>query len=341
MSQDFPLPQHSRIVATDEDSLAMAAQAIRDGKLVAFPTETVYGLGADATNERAVAAIFEAKDRPQFNPLIVHFADPGHAALEVEFDDRARTLARAFWPGPLTLVLPRREDSSIALIASAGLETMAVRVPDALIARALIETAERPIAAPSANRSGTLSPTAALHVELSLRDKVDIILDGGSCVMGIESTIIDLSGATPTLLRPGAIPVEEISELIGPVAHPGNGSAIKAPGMMSRHYAPSIPIRINVAVQDRQRGEAYLTFGPDAPKRAALNLSRSGDLKEAAANLFAMLRALDMPGIRGIAVQPIPDVGLGRAINDRLRRAASGEPASPPSTKRSPPKGTH
>lgn len=335
MTQDFPLPQHSRIVATDEDTLAMAAQAIRDGKLVAFPTETVYGLGADATSDRAVASIFEAKDRPQFNPLIVHFADAGQAALEVIFDDRARKLAQAFWPGSLTLVLPRRKDSSISLVASAGLDTLAVRVPDNAIARALIETSGRPIAAPSANRSGTLSPTAALHVELSLRDKVDIILDGGSCTVGIESTILDLSGETPTLLRPGAIPMEDLAALLDPIALPGNGSAIKAPGMMSRHYAPSIPIRINITPENRQRGEAYLTFGPDAPKRAALNLSRKGDLKEAAGNLFAMLRALDMPGIRGIAVQPIPDVGLGRAINDRLKRAAlgleqSGRPKSIP-----------
>lgn len=325
MMDDFIIPDEDIILPATHDSVDIAATRLQEGKLVAFPTETVYGLGADATNDTAVAAIFEAKDRPEFNPLIIHCKDAGQAALQVDFDDRARKLADAFWPGALTLVLPRAEGSKVSLLASAGLDTLAVRVPDHPVAQALLDACERPLAAPSANKSGTVSPTQALHVALSLSEADNLtILDGGPCEIGIESTILDLSTDTPTLLRLGGVPQEEIEAVIGPVATATKSAdgGVKAPGMLDRHYAPSIPIRINVPKDGRLKGESFLTFGPDAPRRAAINLSKKGDLKEAAANLFTMLRALDQPGIRGIAVMEIPNEGLGRAINDRLNRAA-------------------
>ncbi len=294
---------------------------IQAGKLVAFPTETVYGLGADATLDAAVAAVFAAKDRPRFNPLIIHFPDADKAGEAVVFDDRAQRLAKEFWPGALTLVLPRRTDCAVSRLAGAGLDTLAVRVPNHPVALDFLRAVGRPLAAPSANRSGMLSPTMAIHVVQSLGASATAILDGGPCRVGIESTVVDLTGGTAVLLRPGGIPAKAIEAVIGPLAMPGKADgAPKSPGMGNKHYAPRIPIRLNVLARDP--GEALLGFGPDAPKRGCLNLSRKGDMEEAAANLFAMIHALDQPGFTGIAVMPIPEDGLGAAINDRLRRAA-------------------
>jgi len=305
-----------------------AARLIREGELVAFPTETVYGLGADATNERAVARIFEAKGRPRFNPLISHVADAEGARRLVRWSDLAERLAAHFWPGPLTLVLPKAESSPLALLTTAGLDTAAIRAPDHPIAQALICAADRPIAAPSANRSGGVSPTRAEHVAQSLGDRVKLILDGGPCQVGLESTVLDLTTPAPTLLRPGGATREAIETLIGPIAlsHalPAGDAPLKSPGQLASHYAPSRPVRL--AATTVEPGEALLAFGPHAPAgaRHMLNLSPSGDLTEAAANLFAHLRALDRPDIACIAVMPIPEAGLGLAINDRLRRAAVG-----------------
>jgi L-threonylcarbamoyladenylate synthase len=305
----------------DEGAIAEAAAMLRSGRLVAFPTETVYGLGANASDDKAVAAVFAAKGRPQFNPLIVHLPGVVAAMMLVRFDDRAQTLARKFWPGPLTLVLRRKDDCPISLLAGAGLDTLAVRVPAHPIAQQLLAAAGIPLAAPSANRSGAVSPTTADHVAGSLGAAVDLILDGGACRVGIESTVIDLSSDRPTLLRPGGIAAEEIEAVIGPLGAAGKGGAPRSPGMMERHYATERPLRMNAT--DGRPGEALLAFGPGAPQNA-LNLSAAGDLVEAAANLFAHLHALDRPGVTGIAVMPIPETGLGRAINDRLRRAEAG-----------------
>jgi L-threonylcarbamoyladenylate synthase len=300
-----------------------AAQLLRAGKVVAFPTETVYGLGGDATNDRAVAAIFAAKGRPRFNPLIVHVANAGEAEQLARFDDRARRLAEQFWPGPLSLVLPRRAECPVSLLASAGLATIALRVPAHDLALALIRAAGRPLAAPSANRSGRISPTSAEHVASELDGVIGAILDGGPCRVGVESTVIDLASPKVRLLRPGGIPVDAIEAAIGPVARvTEGGTAPASPGMLASHYAPSLPLRLDA--RSVAPGEALLAFGPDAPAGAArtMFLSRSGDLVEAAANLFAALRALDGPEFSAIAVMPIPEDGLGLAINDRLRRAA-------------------
>ena len=310
-------------------SIEAAARLIREGELVAFPTETVYGLGGDATNERAVAKIFEAKGRPQFNPLISHVLDADEARRLVQWSDVADKLAARFWPGPLTLVLPRAKGSPVALLATAGLDTAAIRAPAHPMAQALIRAAGRPIAAPSANRSGSVSPTPAEQVAESLGDRVKMILDGGPCAVGLESTVLDLTTSPPTLLRPGGATREAIEAVIGPVAlsHavPSGNAAHKSPGQLASHYAPARPVRLNATSVTADEG--LLAFGPQPPAGAnqVLNLSVGGDLTEAAANLFAHLRALDRPANTRIAVMPIPQTGLGLAINDRLRRAAADD----------------
>ena len=294
----------------DSNDIARAAQLIRAGEIVAFPTETVYGLGCDAANDRAVAKVFEAKGRPEFNPLIVHVTGVCEAEAIAAFDASAHRLAEKFWPGPLSLVLKRR--GGVSLLATAGLDTVAIRAPAHEIARALIEAAGVPIAAPSANRSGEISPTRAEHVTVAAA----MVFDGGPCRIGLESTVLDLTSERPAILRPGAVTEEEIGALVGPLA-PAKGG-IRSPGMLARHYATRLPLRRDTA--EPRAGEAFLGFGPDPS--ATLNLSPSRDLTEAAANLFTMLRALDRAPFTGIAVAPIPETGLGRAINDRLRRAA-------------------
>jgi L-threonylcarbamoyladenylate synthase len=303
-----------------------AAELLRAGELVAFPTETVYGLGGDATSEEAVARIFAAKGRPRFNPLIIHLSSLEEALPCARFDERARALAGRFWPGPLTLVLPRRRESRISLLACAGLDTVALRVPSHPVAQALLRAGGRPIAAPSANRSGRLSPTAAAHVAEELGSRVALVLDAGRSPVGVESSVLDLAGETPVLLRPGGVALEELEAVLGRIALGAEGPA-RSPGMIGSHYAPSLPLRM-AAVGPARPGEALLAFGPQAPAGFAevLWLSRAGDLVEAAANLFAMLRRLDRPQFSGIAVMAIPEEGLGRAINDRLRRAAAPRP---------------
>jgi L-threonylcarbamoyladenylate synthase len=314
-------PMSAAILPASPSAIAHAARLLRGGQLVAFPTETVYGLGADAANERAVAAIFAVKGRPRFNPLIVHVPGLAQAESLAIFDARARRLAGQFWPGPLTLVLPRRGDSGLSLLASAGLDTVAIRAPGHPAAQALLHATERPIAAPSANRSGRVSPTEAAHVAAELGDRVALILDDGRARVGLESTVLDLTGETPALLRPGGVTLEALTEFLGPIAMPATGPP-RSPGMLPSHYAPSLPLRLDAT--DARPGEALLAFGPNIPPGFAevAWLSRSADLAEAAANLFAMLRQLDRPPFTGIAVTPIPERGLGRAINDRLRRAA-------------------
>jgi L-threonylcarbamoyladenylate synthase len=310
------------IAPADSQTIICAAKLLRAGRLVAFPTETVYGLGGDATNERAVAQIFAAKGRQRFNPLIVHVPGLAEAEAIAEFDDLARRTAARFWPGPLTLVLPRRRGCAVSLLACAGLDTVAIRAPAHPVAQALLGETGRPIAAPSANRSGRVSPTEAAHVAEELGPCVALILDGGRTPVGLESTVLDLSVGAAALLRPGAVTVEELTELLGPITAP-EGGAVKSPGMQASHYAPSLPLRLNAV--GAHPGEALLAFGPSAPPGFAdvFWLSRSADLAEAAANLFAMMRRADRPEFTGIAVMPIPEHGLGRAINDRLRRAAA------------------
>jgi len=312
------------IVQASDGAIGRAAQLLRAGELVAFPTETVYGLGGDATSETAVARIFAAKGRPRFNPLIVHVPGLEEAEPLAAFDERACEAAEHFWPGPLTLVLPRRPDSGLSLLASAGLDTVALRAPAHPVARQLLRAAGKPIAAPSANRSGRVSPTTAAHVAAEFDADIALILDGGACPIGLESTILDLTGAVPLLLRAGGVSLEELEVVFGEIGMPSAGEKTpRAPGSLPSHYAPSLPLRLDA--REARPGEALLAFGPEAPPGFAevLWLSRSGDLTEAAANLFAALRQLDRPEFAAIAVMPIPERGLGRAINDRLRRAAA------------------
>jgi L-threonylcarbamoyladenylate synthase len=313
------------IVKVTDSAIASAAVLLRAGQLVAFPTETVYGLGGDATNGRAVAAIFAAKGRPKFNPLIVHLPDADHAARHGHMTPLAKRLADAFWPGPLTLVLDRQPGSNLSDLVSAGLDTVALRVPDHPIAQALLQATQCPLAAPSANRSGSLSPTQAAHVAADLASDVALILDGGATAHGLESTVLDARGQAPVLLRPGAITAETIESVLGtPLQRrPIDSARPSAPGQLESHYAPRARVRLEAS--DVKPGEALLAFGPGGPQTpgAAINLSPRGDLMEAAANLFAALRALDKSGAETIAVVPIPTTGLGEAINDRLRRAAA------------------
>lgn len=307
-------------------TLAAAATALRAGRLVAFPTETVYGLGADATNALAVARIFQAKGRPRFNPLIVHVARATAAWHLGASTALARRLADAFWPGPLTLVLRRTQDTPIADLATAGLDTIAVRCPAHHIAQALIDAAGCPLAAPSANRSGRVSPTRAADVAADLGDRVDIVLDGGPCAIGLESTVIDVSGATPILLRPGGVTRQAVEEVVGALRIATVGpERPTSPGQLASHYAPRA--QVVLGLKGLQPGDAVLAFGPSPPRGPGegplINLSPAGDLVEAAARLYTALRELDATGAPVIRVAPIPGSGLGEAILDRLARAAA------------------
>ncbi len=310
------------VFSANDSHIVHAAEILRRGGLVAFPTETVYGLGANAMDDGAVAGIFEAKGRPRFNPLIVHVRNLEAAHALAEFTPPTNTLAGQFWPGALTLVLPRKTNCPLSLLVSAGLDTVALRVPSHPIAQQILAQSGIPIAAPSANRSGHVSPTTAEHVTDDLGDRVELILDGGPTPGGIESTVVGFEQNKPVLLRPGAIAREDIERVAGPLGTPAE-STISSPGQLASHYAPCAPLRLNARTVEPE--ETLLAFGSDVPDGAAevRNLSPSGDLKEAAANLFAMLRELDATGARRIAVMAIPEHGLGEAINDRLRRAAA------------------
>jgi L-threonylcarbamoyladenylate synthase len=316
----------SAVRTANEAVIADAARLLRAGGLVAFPTETVYGLGADATNDRAVAEIFAAKSRPRFNPLIVHVRDLEQAEIHAQFNPTALKLASAFWPGPLTLVLPRHADCLLSELVSAGLETVALRVPAHPIARQLLEVSGVPIAAPSANASGRISATTAAHVEQDLGGVVGLIIDGGPTPLGLESTVIGFDGGEPVLLRLGAIARAAIEDVTGRIGE-FSGSAVHSPGRLASHYAPRVAMRLNAETVAAH--EALLAFGPKVPGGASrtLNLSASGNLTEAAANFFAMLHLLDESGLP-IAVMQIPHDGLGAAINDRLMRAAAPREAS-------------
>lgn len=308
------------VESVNPQSIALAARLLDEGRLVAFPTETVYGLGADAANDLAVASIFETKGRPQFNPLIAHIADINWVERFAVMTETARLLAERFWPGPLTMVMKRTPDCPLSHLVSAGLDTVGVRFPVHPSAQQMIKAFGRPVAAPSANISGTVSPTTAEHVADGLGERIPLILDGGACDVGVESTIIDVSENDPALLRAGGVGVEEIEDVLKKKLRrfETNPDAPRSPGQLLSHYAPRLPVRLNA--QKAEQGEALLAFGP--AEGAALNLSPDGDLKEAAAHLFAYMRLLDSPAYTGIAVMPIPTDGLGLAINDRLKRAA-------------------
>jgi len=324
-----PDAKTTRMMTADRAAIVAAARCLDAGGLVAFPTETVYGLGADATNGAAVARLYAAKGRPAFNPLIAHVADTAAARRLARFDAAAERLA-TLWPGPLTLVLPKSADNNVADLATAGLDTIAVRVPDNPVAREILGAFGKPIVAPSANRSGHVSPTTAEHVFADLRGRIDLIVDGGPTSVGLESTIVACLGGGPMLLRPGGIPRHAIEQCLGlPLAAaeaPKDDGAPLAPGQFASHYAPRARLRLDAdAVRP---GEAFLAFGkglpPGADAAVAMrNLSPTGDLVEAATNLFSHLRALDAGGAATIAVMPVPPDGLGEAINDRLRRAAA------------------
>jgi L-threonylcarbamoyladenylate synthase len=320
------------ILPAGEAAVAAAARSLSQGGLVAFPTETVYGLGADATNAAAIARLYQAKGRPAFNPLIAHVGDLAAARQIARFDAPALALAEAFWPGPLTLVLPKADSCAVADLATAGLDTVAIRIPAHPVARDILRRFGRPVVAPSANLSGHVSPTTAAHVDSDLSGRIDLIVDGGAVAVGVESTIVGCFDQ-PMLLRPGGLPRTDIERVLGRLLlHPhldaesDNGQPL-APGMLASHYAPRARVRLQA--DSIAPGEALLAFGLGAisgidAASAVMNLSARGDLTEAAANLFGHLRALDARGARTIAVMPIPDEGLGEAINDRLRRAAVG-----------------
>jgi L-threonylcarbamoyladenylate synthase len=324
------------ILPANEAAVAAAVRCLAEGGLVAFPTETVYGLGADATDPIAIARLYQAKGRPAFNPLIAHVSDLSAAQHIGHFDARATALAQAFWPGPLTLVLPRTKNCAVAELATAGLDTVAIRLPAHPVAQAILRAFGGPVVAPSANLSGHVSPTTAAHVASDLGGRIDLIVDGGAVAVGVESTIVGCFDE-PMLLRPGGLPRREIERVLGrgllrlPDEADGDSAQPLAPGMLAAHYAPRTPLRLNA---DRlNAGEALLAFGcdPVAGVDAAstvMNLSSRGDLAEAAAHLFGYLRALDAGGARAIAVMPVPHHGLGEAINDRLRRAAMGRQSS-------------
>jgi L-threonylcarbamoyladenylate synthase len=322
----------TRLLPPDAAGLHEAANIVRGGLLVAFPTETVYGLGADATQPQAVAMIFQAKGRPHFNPLICHYSTAMFAFHDVEASSIAEQLAAAFWPGPLTLVLPRRVTCPVALLAGAGLDTLAVRVPAHPLARAFLAEVGKPVAAPSANRSGSVSATTPAHVLEGLAGRIAAVLDGGACPVGVESTVLDLTGDRPFLLRPGGTTREEIEAVVGPIgvgiphavaeAH----RSLRSPGLLVSHYAPSLPLRVKATSVTAE--EALLAFGPPLPSAGlTYQLSETSDVTEAAARLFDGLRWLDREGaalgLRRIAAMPVPEAGLGAAVNDRLTRAAA------------------
>jgi L-threonylcarbamoyladenylate synthase len=320
------------VLSAGEPAATAAARSLDQGGLVAFPTETVYGLGADATNAVAIARLYQAKGRPAFNPLIAHVGDLGAARQIARFDAPALALAEAFWPGPLTLVLPKADNCAVADLATAGLDTIAIRIPAHPVAREILRLFGRPVVAPSANLSGHVSPTTAAHVESDLAGRIDLIVDGGAVAVGVESTIVGCFEA-PMLLRPGGLPRADIERVLGrallqpPTDADSDSGQPLAPGMLASHYAPRAKVRLYAS--QIEPGEALLAFGLGAisgidAASAVMNLSARGDLAEAAANLFGHLRALDAKGARTIAVMPIPDEGLGEAINDRLRRAAVG-----------------
>jgi L-threonylcarbamoyladenylate synthase len=320
----------TQILPAGEAALAAAVRCLAAGGLVAFPTETVYGLGADATNAAAIARLYQAKGRPAFNPLIAHVGDIGAARQIARFEPTALALAEAFWPGPLTLVLPKAKDCPVADLATAGLDTVAIRIPAHPVARQILRAFGGPVVAPSANLSGHVSPTTAAHVQSDLAGRIDLIVDGGPVDVGVESTIVGCFDE-PMLLRPGGLPRGEIERLLGrPLKQPprdpdGASSQPLAPGMLASHYAPRTRVRLDAG--EIAPGEALLAFGSNAvtgvdAAAAVMNLSAQADLGEAAANLFGYLRALDAIGARAIAVMPVPRHGLGEAINDRLRRAA-------------------
>jgi L-threonylcarbamoyladenylate synthase len=322
----------TQILPPGEVAVVTAARILAEGGLVAFPTETVYGLGADATNPAAVARIYQAKGRPAFNPLIAHVGDIAAAGKIARLDASATALAEAFWPGPLTLVLPKTQNCAVADIATAGLDTVAIRIPAHPVARDILRAFGGPVVAPSANLSGHVSPTTAAHVQSDLAGRIDLIIDGGPVAVGVESTIVGCFDE-PMLLRPGGLPRAEVERVLGralvqPPADTGTDSVQPlAPGMLTSHYAPRARVRLNA--QRLEPGEALLAFGLGAisgidAASTVMNLSECGDLAEAAANLFGHLRALDSQGVPTIAVMPIPNEGLGEAINDRLRRAAVG-----------------
>ena len=319
----------TEILPATTEGISHAAALLRNGRLVAFGTETVYGLGGDATNAASVAGIFAAKGRPKFNPLICHYANSDSAFVDVIPCAIARSLAAAFWPGPLTLVLPRTPERRVALITGAGLDTLAVRVPGHGTATALLTAVNRPVAAPSANRSGQVSPTTAAHVLAELRGRIAAVLDSGPCGIGVESTVLDLSGARPVLLRPGGVTVEALEAVIGPFelgTLPQAMQVLRSPGQLASHYAPSLPLRMDATAVAAD--EALLAFGmPCQGAGLVFQLSETADLVEAGSRLFDGMRWLDtegqLLGLRKIAVMPVPERGLGRAINDRLRRAAA------------------
>jgi L-threonylcarbamoyladenylate synthase len=325
------LDSMTRVLKADPAAVAAAARCLAAGGLLAFPTETVYGLGADACNGAAIARLYDAKGRPAFNPLICHVRDQEAAARLGVLDAAAARLAQALWPGPLTLVVPRRPDCPVAELATAGLPTIALRVPDHPVARSILAEFGKPVVAPSANRSGHVSPTTAAHVRADLGGRIDMIIDGGPAPVGVESTIVACLDQ-PLLLRPGGVPRAEIERVLGyGLAEASDdsfavedGTAPSAPGQLASHYAPRAGLRLDATRV--QRGEALLAFGAELPPGAegaarVLNLSANGDLIEAAANLFSHLRALDTPDVTMIAVMPVPHHGLGEAINDRLQRA--------------------
>lgn len=319
----MPTGMQTEILMPDPAGYARAAALLCAGQLVSFPTETVYGLGADARQDAAVAGIFAAKNRPTFNPLIVHVADVAAAKRYVIWNERAAQLAEAFWPGPLTLVLPLRKDAGLSPLVTANLPTLAIRVPAHPVARDVLAAFDGPVAAPSANPSGKISPTEAAHVVKGLSGRIAAVVDGGACDVGVESTILGLGDGhadAPKLLRPGGLAQEALEAALGmPLARYTDGDPLTAPGQMLSHYAPGASVRLNA--DKLLPGERLLGFG--AVSEATLNLSERADLTEAAANLFHHLHALDQQGDAPIAVSPIPETGLGRAINDRLRRAAA------------------